>query len=475
MGPRPDDTPPASPNPLEDGNGGLEEEEILAEGDAMQIIDLDEMMEGGEGEDEDEMEDGDLAPPPEDNSVIVFQKHQKAVFSGDFHPRLNGVCVSGGEDDRAYVWTWKKGDGRAAAAGEEGEITIVHGESEDPFKDSVVFVRFNKDGTLLALADMAGNIKVRRVSSESDGSVVVSKEVVWEFETGDITWLEWHPGANVLFATTDGSELWMWKIPSGDSKVYLGNGEKAEGAVIMPDGKRVAVGYGDGSIKVFDLKSGDVVHSLTDASTSHSPSAVTALAAKDNLLATGGADGVAKVFNVQSGKNIATFVHGNRGSGRNAERSASTSAAAEGAEGGDASSESSERGESTVESILFNSADTNNLTLLTGTLDGNVSVWDVSSHVKRHTVNVGDGVVKMSWRKGSTSNQQLFVATLDGKVSVVDPRSGRVVGECSGHREAVLDFAQTSDGQFVMTCSDDSECRVFDVNKITNSAASDSA
>ena len=67
------------------------------------------------------------------------------------------------------------------------------------------------------------------------------------------------------------------------------------------------------------------------------------------------------------------------------------------------------------------------------------------------------------------------MATLDGKVSVVDPRSGHVVGECSGHREAVLDFAQTSDGQFVMTCSDDSECRVFDVNKITNSAASDSA
>ena len=79
----------------------------------------------------------------------------------------------------------------------------------------------------------------------------------------------------------------MWKVPSGDSKVFLGNGEKAEGAVIFPDGKRVAVGYGDGSLRIFDLKSCEVTHSMTDSATSHSPSPVTALAVRDNLLATG--------------------------------------------------------------------------------------------------------------------------------------------------------------------------------------------
>ena len=102
MSPRPDDTPPASPNPLEDGNGGLEEDEILAEGDAMQIIDLDEMMEGGEGEDEDEdeMEDGDLAPPPEDNSVIVFQKHQKA---GNFVHSILNLPLSGYFSANCYI------------------------------------------------------------------------------------------------------------------------------------------------------------------------------------------------------------------------------------------------------------------------------------------------------------------------------------------------------------------------------------
>jgi len=114
--------------------------------------------------------------------------------------------------------------------------------------------------------------------------------------------------------------------------------------------------------------------------------------------------------------------------------------------------------------------------LLSGTLDGNVTVWDVSSHVKRHSVNVGDGVVKMAWRKGggtsvsgAASLPLVYVATLHGKVAVVDARLGKVVGECSGHREAVLDFAQTSDGRHVLSCSDDSDCRIFDVDKVINS------
>ena len=38
----------------------------------------------------------------------------------------------------------------------------------------------------------------------------------WAFDVGDILWLRWHPVANVLFCGTTDSEMWMWKIPSGD-------------------------------------------------------------------------------------------------------------------------------------------------------------------------------------------------------------------------------------------------------------------
>ena len=47
------------------------------------------------------------------------------------------------------------------------------------FKDSVVQAAFSsKDGAFLAAADMSGVIKVWKVAA---------KEVVWEFETSDIT------------------------------------------------------------------------------------------------------------------------------------------------------------------------------------------------------------------------------------------------------------------------------------------------
>jgi len=443
MSPGPKDTPPPSPGFGE----GEEEEELLDEGEALEVIDLDEVAglndDDDEGEfDEDmEEEEGSSVPPPVDNSALVFSKHEKAVFNGDFHPKSE-VCVTGGEDDKAYVWNWKT-----------GEVLL-----ETPaFKDSVVFTKFNKDGSLLAIADMAGTIKVQKMNGN------VCKEVVWEFETSDITWLEWHPGANVLFATTDDSELWMWKIPSGDSKIYLGNGEKAEGAKIMPDGKRVVVGYGDGSMRVFDLKTGDVLHNLTDGSTSHSPSPVTALDARsdNNLIASGGADGVAKIFNVQSGKNIGIFVHGKPSS--NQQQMASSS--------NDDVIPEIEHNKSTVEALLFSPAEQN--MLITGTLEGNISVWDISSQVMRHSVNVGDGVVKMTWRNGSssaaaTSSDELFVATLHGRVAVVNVKTGKVVGECSGHTEAILDFSQTSDGSRILSCSDDGDCRIFDVDQVIN-------
>ena len=50
---------------------------------------------------------------------------------------------------------------------------------------------------------------------------------------------------------------------AGESKVLGGAGERVECGRVMGDGRRVVAGYSDGSAKIWDMKTGDQLHSLT--------------------------------------------------------------------------------------------------------------------------------------------------------------------------------------------------------------------
>eukprot|EP00095_Tigriopus_kingsejongensis_P003273 maker-scaffold675_size187964-snap-gene-0.28 protein:Tk03273 transcript:maker-scaffold675_size187964-snap-gene-0.28-mRNA-1 annotation:"hypothetical protein DAPPUDRAFT_187565" len=384
----PHDTPPTSPGvnlppDLEEEEAGEAGAGDLDLGDVVEVIDLDELVEQAQGMDDDDEEDSleamasedeseqPLEPPPEDNSAQSFLGHGRSVFNVSFHPKNPNWAASGGEDDCAYIWDTGT-----------GEVVLKC----DGFNDSVVFVAFSHDGSFLAASDMSGVIKVWRTSS---------KEVIWEFETSDISWMSWHQSGNVLFVTTVDSELWMWKIPSGESKLFAGHGEKAETAKVLHDGKRAIVGYSDGSLRLFDLKSGEVLHNLS-GNTGHVAS-VTSIAVRDdnNLIGSGGVDGTAKLFNIQSGKNIGTFKCGSK----------------------DEDSEEVDS-KSTVEATLFSKPEMN--LLITGTLEGTINIWDLASHVSRQAFSVGTGITKMEWRQGSST--EILVATLDGLVRLADVR-----------------------------------------------------
>ena len=68
------------------------------------------------------------------------------MFCVDIQPNAESPLVaSGGEDDTFYLWNMSDGK-------------VIMGETD--FKDSVVHVKFNNDGTFVAAADMSGVIKV---------------------------------------------------------------------------------------------------------------------------------------------------------------------------------------------------------------------------------------------------------------------------------------------------------------------------
>lgn len=67
-------------------------------------------------------------------------------------------------------------------------------------------------------------------------------------------------------------------------------------------GRRIAVGYADGSIKVFDLKTGNVVQHLSGG-LAHSNAVSSIDCHRDNnLIITGSLDGTTKLYNAQTGK-----------------------------------------------------------------------------------------------------------------------------------------------------------------------------
>ncbi|KAJ2067593.1 60S ribosomal subunit assembly or modification protein, partial [Coemansia sp. S155-1] len=74
--------------------------------------------EGEEGDmamdDEDDEEEGEGGERSEilleDDSVQGFFAHKEPVFSIDLHPTQQNLVVSGGSDDRAYIWQLDTGE-----------------------------------------------------------------------------------------------------------------------------------------------------------------------------------------------------------------------------------------------------------------------------------------------------------------------------------------------------------------------------
>lgn len=373
--------------------------------DELEEVDFEDPEEDEGWETEDEME----AEGGQDDSEITFSKHTGSVFCVSLDPATNSLAVTGGEDDRAFVWRVSDGEVLLECTGH---------------KDSVTCAVFSHDSSLVASGDMSGLIKVWKLES---------KEEIWSFEVGDLEWLEWHPCAPVLLAGTDDGNVWMWKIPAGDCKTFQSRACQATSGKVLPDGKRAVVGYEDGTVRVWDLKQGNSAHEIKGPDGHQG--ALTCLASnKDgSLVLTGSVDGCAKLINPNTGKVVGMFS----------------------VDGGKARGSKDKEESNSVESVGFCSI----LPLIAvAYLDGTLAIYDIPSQTLRHRCQHQAGIVHLQWEESSSV---VSTCCLDGALRLWDARTGNMVSEYRGHGAEILDFALNREATLAVTASGDNTAKVF--------------
>merc|ERR1719483_801806 len=103
----------------------------------------------------------------------------------------------------------------------------------------------------------------------------------------------------------------MWKIPSGDSKLLTGAGARAECGTLLSDGKRAVVGYGDGTLRQFDLKSGETQMNMVSSCHIDSVNCVAAHPGRE-VVVSGGMDGMGIMWNTTNGKQLGLLMCGDK-------------------------------------------------------------------------------------------------------------------------------------------------------------------
>nr|XP_056717595.1 angio-associated migratory cell protein [Euleptes europaea] len=380
----------------------------------MEDVDLKAEEVARETEEEDEgVEEGMEA---QDDSEVTFSKHTASVFCVGIDPKTNTLTVTGGEDDKAYVWCLSDGELLFECSGH---------------KDSVTCAGFSHDSTFVATGDMSGLIKVWQVDT---------KEEIWSFEVGDLEWMEWHPQASVLLAGTADGNSWMWKIPGGECKTFQGPNCPATCGHVLPDGKRVVIGYEDGTVRFWDLKQGSSLHVLKGPDGHQGPLTCVASNKDGSLVLTGSVDCHAKLVNSATGKVAFVFK-------------------AESFVPKPSASRSEEAESNSVESLGF----CNVMPLAAvGYLDGTLAIYDLATQTLRHKCQHESGIVRLLWEEDSPV---VYTCSLDGAVYLWDARSGKLISEYRGHSAEILDFALNKDASIVVTTSGDHQAKVFCVQR----------
>jgi len=229
----------------------VSEEPVIDSDDDMSVPDnVEEVFEDDYGEGMADMElDGKVGGlAVVDMSQFTFTGHSDNVYCAAIHPSRPGVVLTGGGDDRAFLWTY--------ALEPSGEGSFLKSSFElGGHTDTVTCVGFNFDGSLALTGGYDGTIKIWDVSTG---------EMKQQLEgPSDIEWAQWHHKGNAVLGGSGDGTVWMWLAHDGSCvQVFAGHEGGVQSGCFTRDGKTIVTGGEDGHVKVWAPKTGVCKHTF---------------------------------------------------------------------------------------------------------------------------------------------------------------------------------------------------------------------
>ncbi|KAH7649485.1 hypothetical protein FG379_001111 [Cryptosporidium bovis] len=433
------------------------EEYMACDDDQIIILSADEMeeREGEEYVGENEEEDIPLFDVIDESSGTLLEI-DSSICCIDTDPIRKDCVLFGGCDDKAYISNLPN-----RIVNKENRVNIGYTHIFEGHSDTVSCVSYSKDGKYFATGGCEGAIRVYFNDNDNYGNLLK----VLEGPSDELEYITWHPKGPCILGGGVDKTSWLWMLPEGNViSVLSGHGDSVTCGDFTNDGKLVCTGSLDGSVIIWNPKSGVSAHKISSKSFSESVIIDKELMLDDNvgvvslkchrinpIIAVGLTNGLFSLIHSETGKILNSNLNHH----------------------------------DSLNCLEFTHI-INDPLIATGDMSGELIIWNYEYNRINHTMKhekfehsngVLPGITSLCWAGNKCGGALITTGCLDGTIRVWDYRSGENIKTLKGHRSGVMSMkvidssinhVDYSDNDYiirVVSAGDDGRCLLWDIRK----------